>query len=587
MLSQPLVNSLPGRQSPAPRAGVFVCECGHAISAILDLETVIEGTRRLPGVLYAGRTPYWCSPDGRDRLSDIVRSEGLDRVIVAGCSPRTHRRLFQESGAMAGLDPSLVSVVNLREGCAWPHREQPTAATRRAYDQIAMQVAHTNSLQPHAPLQAHIHPTALVIGSGVAGMTAALELADAGVAVTLVERASTLGGMALTDHPPLAAELAGAIQSHSNLTWHLNSRIIRVDGSVGAYQVVIASTTQAEGEDTQCAVRHTFGAIVLATGLPDQDTGELARLLRLPQDSQGHVPELRVRLRPGHYLERGIYVCGSVHYPCDVDEAEFQACSAASRALRHLRRRTVIARGPIAQVDPGTCNGCGDCFRACPFAAVSLVERGQGPQPVAGLSLALIDALLCTGCGNCLSVCPVGAVSLEGWTNLQLEAQMQTALSDAAADGEARSLIFACEWSGYVAAELAGAQKLAYPPNVRIIRLDCAGRLQPGLILKAFELGAAGVLLLGCAPQVCHYERGNEQAAAAYEQLEALTSLLGLSRARLQLAWVSPDDGPAFATLVTRFVREVEHSLKHSRPRNTQYAPRSTQYAPRSKESHD
>jgi heterodisulfide reductase subunit A-like polyferredoxin/coenzyme F420-reducing hydrogenase delta subunit len=579
MLSQTHSNS-------SPRTGVFICECGRAISAILDLESLVEEAGRLPDVLYAGHSPYWCSPEGRERLSDIICSQGLDRVIVAGCSPRTHARLFQETGAAAGLDPSLVSILNLREGCAWPHREQPNAATRRAHDQIAMQVAHANSLQPHAPRQAHIHPAALVIGGGVAGMTAALELAEAGMPVTLVERAATLGGMALTEDPPLASDLAQAIQGHPNITQHLNGRITGIDGSIGAYQVAITSTPHPGESDTQHAVRYTFGAIILATGLPDQDTPELARLLRLPQDSQGHIPELRIRLRPGHYLERGIYVCGSIHYPCDAGEAEFQACSAAARALRHLRRDTVTACGPVARVDATTCNGCGDCFRDCPFAAVSLVER-EGSQAAAGLRLARIDAWLCTGCGNCLSVCPVGAVSLDGRTNVQLEAQMQAALNGTAADSQARNLIFACEWSGYAAAELAGAQKLAYPPNVRMIRLDCSGRLQPGLILKAFELGAAGVLLLGCPPQVCHYERGNERAAAAYEQLEALVSLLGLLPARLQLAWVPPDDGPAFATLVTRFVQEVDGSLKYGPPRNAQYAPRSTQYAPRSKEPHD
>jgi coenzyme F420-reducing hydrogenase delta subunit len=104
---------------------------------------------------------------------------------------------------------------------------------------------------------------------------------------------------------------------------------------------------------------------------------------------------------------------------------------------------------------------------------------------------------------------------------------------------------------------LAGAQKLAYPSIIRMIRLDCSGRLQPGLILKAFELGAAGVLVLGCAPRLCHYERGNERVAGAYAQVEAITGMLGLPHTRLQLAWVPPDDGPAFAELVTGFVEGV------------------------------
>jgi coenzyme F420-reducing hydrogenase delta subunit len=149
-------------------------------------------------------------------------------------------------------------------------------------------------------------------------------------------------------------------------------------------------------------------------------------------------------------------------------------------------------------------------------------------------------------------------------------------------DGDgSRILVFACEWSGYAAAELAGAQKLSYPPNVRMIRLDCAGRIQPGLILKAFEMGAAGVLVLGCEPRLCHYERGNERAAAAYEQVEAVVGLLGLAPSRLQLAWMPPDDGPAFAELVTRFVKGVENawSAKGEHPaQHTEYAVRNTQY---------
>jgi heterodisulfide reductase subunit A len=333
------------------------------------------------------------------------------------------------------------------------------------------------------------------------------------------------------------------------------------------------------------------GAIIVATGTPNEETGELASLLRLPRDTEGFLPELRVRLRPGNYIERGIYVCGSVHYPCDATEAQFQAYSAASRALRHLRQGNVTAYGPVAQVIPEKCNGCGDCFKVCPFAAVTMTERPteQHPEPVEGLSLSVIDPLLCTSCGNCVSVCPVGAVTVAGWTDAQLEAQIQVALGERSEERgarseergakseeggerseergakseereEARILVFACEWSGYAAAELAGAQKLTYPANVRLIRLGCGGRLQPGLILKAFAMGAAGVLVLGCAPRLCHYERGNERAAAAYEQVEALVGLLGLPSPRLQLAWIPPDDGLTLAEVVTGFVRDVEEN---------------------------
>ncbi|GAB4548088.1 MAG: hypothetical protein Kow0063_42940 [Anaerolineae bacterium] len=533
-------------QTPV-RVGVFICECGDRIASILDLGWLVEAMAEMPGVTYAGRAPYWCSTDGRERLQETIRAEGLERVVVAGCSPRTQQRLFQETIAGAGLNAHLLGLVNIREGCAWPHRQSPEAATARARAQIAMEIARTAALMPSLPLEAEIVQAALVIGGGIAGMTAALELAEAGIPVTLVERGAALGGAATGDNEKLVADLVEAIQPHPGITLQLNSRITRLDGSVGAYHVTITH----HAPHLTPHSRLTFGAIIVATGAPDQETGDLARLLRLPQDTQGLLPEWRVRLRPDRHVERGIYVCGSAHYPCDAVEAQFQAYSAASRALRHLRRGVVRTYGVAAQVDPAKCNGCGDCFCICPFAAVTMVER------VNGISLSQVDPLLCTGCGNCVSVCPVGAVTIPGWGDAQLEAQMRIALNGAPAPAQPLVLVFACEWSGYAAAELAGAQKLTYPSNVRMIRLDCSGRLQAGLILKAFELGAAGVLVLGCAPRLCHYERGNERAAAAYRQVETITRLLGLPPNRLQLAWTPPDDGPAFVELVTRFVEGV------------------------------
>jgi heterodisulfide reductase subunit A-like polyferredoxin/coenzyme F420-reducing hydrogenase delta subunit len=543
------------------------------VSGILDMQALVESASRLSGVAYAGCAPYWCSADGRERLITTIRDQRLERVVVAGCSPRTHRRLFQETAAQAGLSPDLFGLVNIREGCAWPHRGEHEAATRRAQDQIAMEVAHMRVLTLRPPVQATIVPQVLVIGGGLAGMTAALELAQDSMPVTLIERAGTLGSADRTDNPQWAADLTVAAQSHPNITMHLNSRVTHVDGSVGAYQVEISQNAQSAQGTYQFAVRNTFGAIIVATGLPDQETRELSRLLRLPQDAQGFIPELRVRLRPGDYVERGIYVCGAVHHPCDAAETQFQAYSAASRALHHVRRGSVTAHGPLAQVDLEKCNGCADCFHVCPFAAVTMIERPDGlhpmpPQnaqarPLKGLSLAVIDPLLCTGCGNCVSVCPVGAMTLTGWADAQLEAQMRVALGTTLTPAlqpsgpQSLVLIFACEWSGYAAAELAGAQQLIYPPTVRMIRLDCSGRLQPGLILKAFEMGAAGVLVLGCPPRLCHYERGNERAAAVCQQARALTGLLGLPPARFGLAWLAPDDGPACAELLTSFVKGV------------------------------
>jgi F420-non-reducing hydrogenase iron-sulfur subunit len=239
--------------------------------------------------------------------------------------------------------------------------------------------------------------------------------------------------------------------------------------------------------------------------------------------------------------------------------AQFQAFSAASRALRHLSTGSRTLTGPRAQVDAERCTGCSDCARSCPFFAISMVERplasvGYGSAADGAVSLASIDPLLCTGCGNCVSVCPVDAANLSGWSDAQLTAQMQVAL-----DGgkEPRVLVFACEWSGHAAAELAGAEMRSYPADVRLVRLDCTGRLESGLIFDAFEMGAAGVLVLGCAPRLCHYERGNERAAAAFLQAEELTRLMGIDSRRLRLAWAPPDDGAAVTELINEFADGV------------------------------
>jgi heterodisulfide reductase subunit A-like polyferredoxin/coenzyme F420-reducing hydrogenase delta subunit len=486
-------------------------------------------------------------------------------VVVAGCSARTHRNLFRETTERAGLSPELLGFVNIREGCAWPHRDDAKAANLRAGDQIGMEVAHSAALTPRIPSETQVNPAALVIGGGISGMTAAIELADAGIPVTLIERTGRLGGRAEDEAEGLAEGLRAAVEAHGDIRVRTEARVTAVNGSVGAYRV---SLTAGKAPAREQLAAGPFGAVVVATGAPDEESGRLAAMLRLPQDTEGYLSELRVRLRPERHLERGVYVCGDAHHPCDATMAQFQAFSAASRALRHLSSGTMILTGPVAEIAEERCTGCNDCARACPFTAITMLERpldtdGYGAGPDGAVSLASIEPLLCTGCGNCVSVCPVDAASLTGWSDAQLEAQMDVALNGGR---EPRIVVFACEWSGHAAAELAGAEMLSYPADVRVVRLDCTGRLHSGLILDAFESGAAGVLVLGCAPKLCHYERGNERAAAACLQAQELTNLMGVDPSRLRLAWVPPDDGAAFAELIVEFAGALKEPARDARP---------------------
>ena len=204
------------------------------------------------------------------------------------------------------------------------------------------------------------------------------------------------------------------------------------------------------------------------------------------------------------------------------------------------------------------------------------------------VQLAVVDDLICTGCGNCVSACPVKAALVPSATDEQIEGQIHAALgertrpsaaepafgvwepetreetdSSALLASKPRVLIFACEWSGFSAAEIAGAHQLSYPACTRIIRINCTGRLQPGLLLKALEMGAAGVLVLGCAPRVCHYEQGNEHAALAFGQANALARLIGLDK-RLAMKWIPPDDGEMFVQVIEEFVEGLRVEARRS-----------------------
>jgi len=653
------------------RIGVFVCECGDRIAGRLDVAALARQVSGLPGVTWVGQAGYWCLPNGLERMRAIAAEQRLDRVAIAGCAPRTHESHFRQ--ALDGrVNPTLVNVTNLRDLCAGPHQDDPAAAMAKARDQIAMAVADLVTRQPGAPHVARITPRAVVLGGGIAGLTAALAISDAGIPVTLVEREPELGGLAHhfpTDHETtdLVAGRLASVCARPNITILTDTQVSDVNGPVGRYQlalsngqtieagaIVVATGAQPnlqspisnlqsqnyafvlcdmtqgqtclhscclttfrqaaeikrQSPESEVAIffrelytaggqydelvweaqrlgvgffRYPSGqmpqsvdgeiatrdeltgrearvrcdqVIYAAPMSPQKDAASLAGLLRLPTDAAGFIADTRVRLRPADRIERGIYVCGAAHFPCDAQRATFEALSAAARAVRHVRRGQITHWAAAATIDAARCNGCGDCVKVCPFMAVELRQGDKEKGRQGESRLAVVDELICTGCGNCVSVCPVKAAQVPTATDEQIEAQIRAALGIAKSHPVTLSpphLVLACEWSGYSAAEVAGAQGLPYPANTRIIRLNCTGRLQPGLILKALEMGAAGVMILGCAPGVCHYEQGNERCAAVFEQADALARLLAMDD-RLKLEWIPPDDGMRFARVVGDFV---------------------------------
>jgi len=176
------------------RIGVYVCHCGSNIAGVIDPPTVAEYAATLPGVVRAINTPYACADSGQSLIKEDIIKYNLNRVVVAACSVRMHEPTFRATVAEAGLNPFLMEMANIREQCTWAHGHDPAGALAKAKDLIASAVAKASFLVPLQMIKVPVTKRALVIGGGVAGISAALDLGDQGIETILVEREPTIGG---------------------------------------------------------------------------------------------------------------------------------------------------------------------------------------------------------------------------------------------------------------------------------------------------------------------------------------------------------------------------------------------------------
>jgi len=253
--------------APEPRIGVFICHCGSNIAGVVDVGGLAAFARTLPGVAVAETTLYTCSTDSLGRIKQAIADHHLNRVVVASCTPRTHEPIFREALREAGLNPYLFEMANIRDQCSWVHGGDPSAATEKARALLAGAVARAARLEPLQRVPVPMRHDALVIGGGIAGMTAALNLAEQGFPVTLVEREAVLGGrlrmpLLLPDGSSArdAREtIAARVAAHPNVQVLTSHRVTGSRGTVGNFETTVA------GPDGERIVRH--GATIVATGL--------------------------------------------------------------------------------------------------------------------------------------------------------------------------------------------------------------------------------------------------------------------------------------------------------------------------------
>ena len=176
------------------RVGVFVCDCGLNIAGTVDVKAVTEYAKTIPDVVYVKENRYTCADPGQEEIRKAIREQKLNRVVIAACSPRMHEPTFRRTVSEAGLNPFLYEMANIREFSSWCHQNTPKEATERAKDSVRMAVAKVRLMMPLQTLEVPVTNKALIIGGGIAGMNAALDLAEMGYKVYMLENTQSIGG---------------------------------------------------------------------------------------------------------------------------------------------------------------------------------------------------------------------------------------------------------------------------------------------------------------------------------------------------------------------------------------------------------
>jgi heterodisulfide reductase subunit A len=549
----------------SPRIGVFVCRCGTNIAGVLDVPGIAEYAKTLPGVVYVEDNLFSCSQDTQQKMSQVIKEQRLNRVVVAACSPLTHEPLFQETVTNAGINKYLFEMANIRNQCSWVHGADKEAGTEKAKDLVRMAVAKVSLFEPLSEPVITIDQHALVIGGGISGMGAAKNLAGQGYHTYLIEKSDALGGEARNIYQTWRGEdvqqhlnqLIHEVRSDPKIEVYLNTELKQVEGFVGNFKstiqtngtgkvlehgIAIIATGASElkpdqylyGQDPRvltsleldrklidrdaslkslrsvafiqcvgsrikerpycskvCCTHSVLSALklkemkpemdvfivyrdmrtyglredlyrearakgilfiryddqkglrvtrdqkdlqvlftsyvlnremeirpdllVLATAIVPPKENPIAKLFKVPVNSDGFFVEAHVKLRPIDFATDGVFVCGLAHSPKPIDESIAHGLGASARAATILSQEMLQVGGVVAVVEGERCAACLTCVRVCPYNVPVINAKGE----------AEIDAAKCKGCGGCVAECPARAIELMHFRDRQLQAKCQ------------------------------------------------------------------------------------------------------------------------------------------------------------------
>ncbi len=297
-----------------------------------------------------------------------------------------------------------------------------------------------------------------------------------------------------------------------------------------------------ENTSTDLLEKHRTEMVVLSQGLvPSKDMNKIQEMLALQKTSDGFYLEAHPKLQPVDSASAGIFFAGTAESPKDIKDAVTQASAAAARAARIMSPGKITVEAITSRVDEDKCTSCGICAKVCPYNAITVDKKNKRP--------AVVIEAACAGCGTCAAECSFDAIEMNHFTDTQILSQVDAILDKEPLE---KVVCFACNWCSYAGADSAGIARLSYPPNIRLIRTMCSGRVDEKFIWRAFESGAPVVLLSGCHFGDCHYIDANHWTKKRVEKIWKKMEKWGLRKERLQLEWISAAEGVRFSQVMTK-----------------------------------
>ncbi len=528
-----LARSVGERKSGRPaRVGTVVCRCGGGISDYVDVQRVAGRLGEIEPVVFTGTVDYACSAEGIEIMKSIVQSEGLDSLLLAACSccsleqicsNCSHQRIRQKEAIFSnvGLPSRQVELVNIREHSAWVHAEDREAATDKAFHIARAGVAGMlgrNIADERGTRE--IGKRVTVIGDGTVALSCTNTLVSLGFDAVLLRTGKVTGNT----NGDLVRDWSIAPEKIFE-----NVVISDIDGRIGEFSVRFI----AEG------VEHVATCDFVVQAGDDSSPGG-------KRDGSNRFSILE----PFSERKRGIFRATGKG---GKDESwNLMVGKAVAMQVCVERGSGIIAETSWAPfVNTYWCRGCGTCVEVCPFDACELVDSDRSVR------VSQVDALSCRGCELCVLHCPTGSMQSGYFDERNMDRLLEAMMNEPNGDGKPNVLIFACHWCHYGGTDIQGRGRFEYPPGVRLIRMTCTGRIGPNFILKAFQHGADGVMVMGCPDGECHYEEGNSNYREQEEIVLNLLETMGVPSSRYRTMWVTPDEGEKFISGVREFVEKL------------------------------